>query len=142
MRNDIERWLREEGKIFLEDIGIKKNQSILDFGCGAGHYSIPAAKVVGKRGRVYALEKNREVLNQLMQTAKSEGLKNVVPVVDQSEELKTNLEDETIDVVLFYDVLHYVQSEKRKRDLLNEELEKVGPYQGAIYRTILMSMRG
>jgi len=115
MRNDIERWLREEGKIFLEDIGIKKSQSILDFGCGIGHYTIPAAKVVGKRGRVYALDKDREVLNQLMQTAELEGLKNVVPIVDQLEELKTNLEDETMDVVLFYDVLHYMESEKRKR---------------------------
>ncbi len=61
------------------------------------------------------MDKDREVLNQLMRTAESEGLKNVVPIVDQSEELKTNLEDETIDVVLFYDVLHYMESEKRKR---------------------------
>lgn len=75
MRTDIERWLREEGEVFLEDIGIKRGQIILDFGCGVGHYTIPAAKVVGKRGRVYALDKDGEVLNQLMQTAESEGLK-------------------------------------------------------------------
>jgi len=27
-------------KAFLKDIGIKKGQVILDFGCGAGHYGI------------------------------------------------------------------------------------------------------
>lgn len=115
MRNDIERWLREEGKVFLEDIGIKKGQSILDFGCGAGHYTIPAAKLVGKEGKVYALDKDREVLNQLTQTAESEDLKNIVRIGNQSEGLKINLEDESIDAMLLYDVLHYMESDERRK---------------------------
>ncbi len=102
-------------KIFLEDIGIKKGQTVLDFGCGVGHYTIPASKVVGKEGIVYALDKDREALNKLMQTAESEGLRNIVPIYNQSEELKNKLENETIDAVLFYDVLHYLEPEKRKR---------------------------
>ena len=115
MTTEIERWIREEGKVFLEDIGIRKAQRVLDFGCGAGTYTIPVAKVVGKEGKVYALDKDREVLNQLEQTAKSEGLKNIVSIVDQSEELKINLEDESIDAMLLYDILHYLQPEKRRR---------------------------
>jgi len=115
VRNDIERWLKEEGKVFLEDIGIKKGQSILDFGCGVGHYTIPAAKLVGKDGKVYALDKDREVLNQLTQTAESESLKNIVVIDDQSEGSKINLEGESIDVMLLYDVLHYMELEEREK---------------------------
>jgi len=115
MPTDIERWLRQEGMVFLADIGIKRGQRVLDFGCGAGTYTIPVAKVVGKEGKVYALDKDTEVLNQLEQTAKSEGLKNIVSIVDQSEELKINLEDESIDAMLLYDILHYMQPEKRRR---------------------------
>ncbi|RLB91766.1 MAG: hypothetical protein DRH10_01115 [Deltaproteobacteria bacterium] len=115
MKTDIEKWLREEGKVFFEDIGIKKGQNILDFGCGAGHYTIPAAKVVGKNGRVYALDKDTEALNQLTQKAESEGLDNIVPICNQSKELEINLEDESIDVMLLYDILHYMESEKRRR---------------------------
>ncbi|MCD6356889.1 MAG: class I SAM-dependent methyltransferase [Anaerolineaceae bacterium] len=114
-KNDIERWLEGEGKIFLEDIGIQKGQWILDFGCGAGRYTIPAARAVGKEGRVYALDKDREVLNQLMRKVEAEGLNNVVPIVSQSDEFRAHLGDETIDAVLFFDVLHYMESEERKK---------------------------
>ena len=33
----------------LKEVGIKKGHIILDFGCGAGTYCLPAAKIVGKR---------------------------------------------------------------------------------------------
>ena len=35
----------------LKKIGIKKGQVILDFGCGVGNYTIPAAKIIGKKER-------------------------------------------------------------------------------------------
>lgn len=114
MENDVKRWLREEGEAFLKDVGIKKGQIILDFGCGVGHYTIPAAKVTGKEGKVYAIDKDRDALEQLMQTAESEGLKNVVPI-KTSGELKINLENESVDVVLLYDVLHYMDVKERRK---------------------------
>ena len=70
MENDVKRWLKEGGERFLRDIGIKQGQVIVDFGCGAGHYTIPAAKIVGKEGTVYAIDKERSTLNQVMQRAK------------------------------------------------------------------------
>jgi len=48
MEINVKEWLNKEGEAFLEDIGIKKGDVVLDFGCGAGHYAIPAAKVVSK----------------------------------------------------------------------------------------------
>jgi len=114
MENDVKEWLRGEGEAFLKDIGIRKGQTILDFGCGVGHYTIPAAKVTGKEGKVYAIDKDRDALEQLMQTAESEGLKNVVPI-KTSGELKINLEDESADVVLLYDVLHYMDVKERRK---------------------------
>ena len=36
----------------LEKIGIRRDQIVLGFGCGPGTYSIPAAKIVGKQGKV------------------------------------------------------------------------------------------
>ncbi|MCK4731185.1 MAG: class I SAM-dependent methyltransferase [Methanophagales archaeon] len=114
MRTNIERWLRNEGKIFLEDIGIKKGQTVLDFGCGSGHYTIPSAKVVGERGKVYAVEKDKEVLDKLMEQAKSEGLKNIKRI-DTSGELKIPLEGKSCDVALLYDVLHYMDVMERNK---------------------------
>jgi len=40
-------------------MGIKRGQTILDFGCGSGNYANPAALIVGRKGKVYALDKKR-----------------------------------------------------------------------------------
>ena len=37
---------------------IREGQYFLDFGCGTGDFTIPAAKIVGKKGRVFALDCN------------------------------------------------------------------------------------
>jgi len=50
----------------LQKVGIRKGQTVLDFGCGYGMYTIPVAKIAGKQGRVYALDKNKETLDVLM----------------------------------------------------------------------------
>jgi ubiquinone/menaquinone biosynthesis C-methylase UbiE len=126
MKNSVEKWLDEYGEEFLRRVGIKRRQTVLDFGCGAGNYTIPAAVIVGKEGRVYALDKERrgfwpsEGLDKLMRRAESRGLENIV-VMKTSGEVKIRLEDESIDVVLLYDVLHYYYfPEEDRRKLLRE----------------------
>jgi ubiquinone/menaquinone biosynthesis C-methylase UbiE len=112
---DVKEWLKEKGKEFLKDIGIKEGQVVLDFGCNVGHYTIPAAEVVGEEGRVYAIDKDIESLNELMRTAKIKGLRNIVPILIQSSDLKINLKDESVDVILLYDVLHYIDAMGRNK---------------------------
>ena len=115
MEADVREWLKEKGKEFLKDIGIKEGQVVLDFGCNVGHYTIPAAEVVGEEGRVYAIDKDIESLNELMRTAKIKGLRNIVPILIQSSDLKINLKDESVDVILLYDVLHYIDAMGRNK---------------------------
>ena len=57
MDKEMERWEKNEGIEFLRRIGIESGQKVLDFGAGVGHYSILVARIVGSKGRVYALEK-------------------------------------------------------------------------------------
>jgi ubiquinone/menaquinone biosynthesis C-methylase UbiE len=105
----------------LEKAGIKRGKTILDFGCGSGTYTIPAAKIVGEEGKVYALDKDKKVLDELMQKAESAGLRNIKRI-DASGELKIPLEDESVDVVLLYDVFHsyYFSQVADRRELLEE----------------------
>lgn len=115
MEADVKGWLKEVGKIFLKYIGIKEGHVVLDFGCSVGHYTIPAAKVVGKKGKVYAVDNDIESLNELMGIAKREGLKNIAPMHSQSAKLKISLKDESVDVVLLYDILHYMDITERNK---------------------------
>jgi len=105
----------------LQKVGIRKGQTVLDFGCGYGMYTIPVAKIAGKQGRVYALDKNKETLDVLMQKTKSAGLKNVERM-ETSGELEIKLADETVDVVLLFDVFHsyYFPQAGDRRRLLSE----------------------
>jgi len=105
----------------LERIGVRRGQTVLDFGCGSGTYTIPAAKIVGGQGRVYALDKNKGALDELMQRAKSASSRNIERM-ETSGELKIELTDESIDVVLLFDVFHsyYFSKAGDRRRLLSE----------------------
>jgi len=105
---DIKKWIEKDGVEFLKNIGVDEGNVILDFGCGEGHYTIPAAKVVGKSGKVYALDKDRGVLNKLKQIVTEEKLKNIEII---QAETKIPLEDDFLDVALCYDVIHYEKIE-------------------------------
>jgi len=108
----MKKWFDQMGEIFLIDIGIEQNHSVIDFGCGNGNYTIPAAKVVGERGRVYAVDKNKESLDKLMQRSEKMGLKNIERI-DVPEGIKVPLREESVDVVLLYDVIHLVGDRKK-----------------------------
>ncbi len=121
MKSPVEKWIEEAGEKFLKDIGIKVGQRVLDFGCGSGNYTIPAARIVGEEGLVYALDKDKRKLDQLMCQVESMGLKNIIRL-DTSNESGIGLDNASFDVVLLYDVLHYYyfpQAEARRR-LLHE----------------------
>jgi ubiquinone/menaquinone biosynthesis C-methylase UbiE len=105
----------------IEKAGIKAGQTVLDFGCGSGVYTIPLARVVGDRGEVYALDKDRHALDGLMQRAGSAGLANIKRL-DTPGGTQIALANGSVDVVLLFDVFHYYyfSSVAERRDLLGE----------------------
>jgi len=105
----------------LKDVGIKAGQIVLDFGCGSGTYTVPAAGIVGDKGKVYALDKDSEVLNKLIQRVQSVGINNIERM-DAHVELEIGLADGSVDVVLLFDVLHsyYFPRPEDRRKLLDE----------------------
>ncbi len=109
----MEKWLETDGERFLSQIGIKKGQIVVDFGCGEGSFSIPAAKVVGETGKVYSLDKDSGVFHSLFKKAEKFNLKNIEKI--KVANLEIPLENEIADAALLYDVLHYLNSGERKK---------------------------
>jgi ubiquinone/menaquinone biosynthesis C-methylase UbiE len=95
-------WLHPPIKI-LEDAGVRSDMTVLDFGCGPGGYSIAAAKLVGPRGKVYAVDIHPLALKSVQKTAVKRGL-NSVKVISGDDIAEINAG--TVDVALLYDVLH------------------------------------
>jgi len=122
MNKDIEKWEKENGVKFLRKVGLRPGQIVLDFGCRVGHYTIPAAFVVGSKGIVCAMDKEQQALNELELKARANNLKNV-KVIKTLGQTTLDFESESIDVVLFYDILHYLG--KRDREKLYQEAQRV-----------------
>jgi len=127
MKTDVEKWFKKDGEKVLKEVGIKKADTILDFGCGEGTYSLPAAKVAGEGRKVFALDKNGTSLNELTRKAKLAGLQNI-EIVETSGGPKIPLKDRSLDVALLYDVLHsYYFSASERKKLLKEVYRVLEP---------------
>jgi len=124
MKTDLEKWFKEDGERVLREVGIKKGDVILDFGCGEGIYSLPAAKIAGKKGKVLALDKSISKIDELTRKARSAKLENI-ETVKTSGKLKVPFTDGYFDVVLLYDVLHSYYFSLNEREELLEEMCRV-----------------
>ena len=118
MQTEIKSWLKKYGEITLREVGIREGQSVFDFGCGKGFYTIPAARIVGRTGGVFALDRDGESLEKLMQRVNALGLKNIVQI-KTSGDLEIPLNSGSIDVVLLYDIFWYFPvTDSRMAELL------------------------
>jgi ubiquinone/menaquinone biosynthesis C-methylase UbiE len=112
MTDDVEKWLTGRGEKFLKRVGLEEGHVVLDFGCRRCTYSIPAARVVGPGGTVYALDKDSQALEQCAALAAERNLANLT-MVATSGGPRIPLADESADVVLLYDVIHLIGWERR-----------------------------
>lgn len=87
----------------LAEVDIKPGFSILDYGCGPGSYATVAAQLVGNSGKVYALDIHPLAVQRVQKIAAKKGLTNIETILS---DCATGLPDESMDVVLLYDILH------------------------------------
>ena len=96
------RWQNPEE--ILANIGLRPGFTFVDVGCGDGFFAIPAAKLVGERGKVYGLDISDEAISRLKSRAAMEGLGNIFVEVGAAEE--TVFCKKCADIVFFGIVLH------------------------------------
>ncbi len=87
----------------LMEVGIKAGFHVLDYGCGPGSYIVPLAKMVGKSGKIYALDIHPLATQSIQKLASKNGLTNVQTIFSDCE---TGLPPNSVNVVLLYDILH------------------------------------
>lgn len=110
-----EREEEENPKKLIELLKLQEGEVVADIGAGSGYYSFRMAKLVGPKGKIMAVDIQKEMLDIIRNRMKKEKIDNVVPVMGAEADPK--LEDGTIDTILMVDVYHefafpYEMSEK------------------------------
>jgi len=106
-QDDRPLWPEADADDCLTAIGVQSGLTVLDFGCAEGAYSLPAARLVGEQGKVYALDKNAQALNALRRLASDQGLAHI-DTVNTHGDVRVPLEDESVDIVFLHDILHLI----------------------------------
>ena len=85
---------------------LKEGMTVLDFGSGPGFFSVPAAKLVGPSGKIYAVDVQQRMLDMLIKYADKKGVVgNIVAINNPEQEIGIELE---ADVILAIYVAHEV----------------------------------
>jgi len=118
---EFREWLADHASEVLIHISVSKAQTVLDYGCGLGTFTIPSARIVGEKGKVYAFEARSNLLERVREKAREAALSNVIAVLSDSSRLSIDLPDESVDVILVYDVMHEIENQQG----LLQELHRV-----------------
>jgi ubiquinone/menaquinone biosynthesis C-methylase UbiE len=102
--DEAERRKWQNPDAILAMIGLKRGFTFIDVGCGEGFFAIPAAKIVGMKGKVYALDIREDAITELRREIARQGLKNLHALVGRAED--TVLCEACADIVFFGIVLH------------------------------------
>jgi ubiquinone/menaquinone biosynthesis C-methylase UbiE len=90
----------------LSKLDISTGQTVLDYGCGIGSFTLPLAQRVGDRGWVYALDIEPSALTMVQKAARRKGITNIETIHSDCD---TGLPDCSIDLALFIGVLPHLQ---------------------------------
>jgi ubiquinone/menaquinone biosynthesis C-methylase UbiE len=109
--NDPERRKWQDPEAILKGIGLKSGDVFADIGCGGGFFALPAARIVGEKGKIYGVDASEESISGLKAQAAREGLKNLYLTVGKAEE--SVLCRQCADFVFFGIALHDFQDPSR-----------------------------
>lgn len=113
----------------LEQVGIQEGMVVGDLGCGGGYIALAAAKIVGIKGKVIAVDIQKPLLEDLVSKARLGGLSNIETVWGDLEIVgSTRVRPESCD----YSILSGTLYQGKHRDKMLEEAKRVTKKGGAV----------
>ncbi|MBD3214569.1 MAG: methyltransferase domain-containing protein [Candidatus Lokiarchaeota archaeon] len=109
-----EEWINSRGEKVLRELGISESQKVVDFGSGEGIYTIIASQIVGASGRIFSIDNDKAILDELKQKLRLKKIQNVKLFL-MSNEIELPLADNSVDIFLLFDVYHLLDTHQRKK---------------------------
>ena len=97
----------------LKAFGLREDSIVADLGAGTGYYSIALGALV-PRGKVYAVELQKDFLNTIKSKISEARLNNIEIILGDVEKLGgTKLGDGTVDAVIASNILFQVEDKEK-----------------------------
>ena len=90
----------------MDLLKITEGKSVADIGAGSGWFTVRAAKRVGEKGKVFAVEINKEYITYINERAKKESYKNIETILGAEDNPK--LAKKSVDAVLILKTYHEI----------------------------------
>ena len=99
-----EREKEEACSRMLQELRLGPGMVVCDLGCGNGFYTLRMADLVGRKGHVFAVDIQPQMLVLLRQRMETKGVTNVSPILGSIHDPR--LPAQTVDLILLVDVYH------------------------------------
>ena len=106
----------------MDILKISEGKSVADLGAGSGWFTTRAAKRVGEKGKVYAVEINQEYINHINERAKKENFTNIQTVLGTEDNPK--LSAKSVNAVLILKTYHEIGQPVKVLQNLRKSLKK------------------
>ncbi len=111
------RWLNSPVRKLIQPPGkilgtyVKPGDTVIDLGCGGGFFSVVLAKMVGKNGRVIAVDLQKEMLDITRDFAVRKGVSKRI-TLHQCKESDLCIANEKVDFAIAFYMVHEVPDRK------------------------------
>lgn len=106
----------------LIKLGLHEGDIMADIGCGIGYFTIPASKIVGDSGNIFAMDILPELLQDVGKKIKDNNISNIEIILTDENDLK--LEDNKVTFAFISLVLHEANE---KEDFISEIKRIISP---------------
>lgn len=111
----------------IAQIKLVPGSQVGDLGCGSGYMSFAASRAVGSKGRVYAVDVQKAVLEQVRKEAQVEGITNIITMWSDLEVPgATKIATASLDAVLLVNILFLVKDKNAVFQEAKRLLKKEG----------------
>lgn len=104
-------------RIVVVQLNITPGSVVADFGCGSGYFTLEIARVVGDRGKVFAIDVVSEQLESVRSLAQMNGLDHIIETRWANLEKTSTLEKNSCDWVIAANLFFQIPKELREKVL-------------------------
>lgn len=112
--NNNDEATRVDGPTYAQEVALKSGETIADIGCGTGVHSMYFSRVVGPKGKVYAVDIDANAVRYVEGRARVLNLTNLEAMQSKPDDVR--LPAGSLDCAIFVNVLHCIIGPSSQHD--------------------------